>query len=75
MATSSRNIVIVVHHLAVGLTVSGFIASQRVLEGTSNRVTLQVVSPDFPSGPFVVSGTDLPPNLTCLLYTSDAADE
>ncbi|MGZ3721547.1 MAG: hypothetical protein ACXVA9_01370 [Bdellovibrionales bacterium] len=59
-ASVPQNVVVIVHHVARGLTISGFSASLQVDEGAVYQSAFQITSQDFPQGPFTVSSSDLP---------------
>ena len=62
-AVRTDTVVVLVRHAARGLTVSDFDLGARILEGSTYESTFTVQSADFPRGPFVVSGVDVPPGV------------
>lgn len=62
-AKRTETLLILVRHVARSLTVSDFDLGARILEGSSYESFFTVQSADFPNGPFMVSGVDLPPGV------------
>lgn len=62
-ARRTETLLILVRHVARGVTVSDFDLGARILEGAQYQSFFTVQSADFPNGPFVVSGVDLPPGV------------
>jgi hypothetical protein len=67
----TRTMTVIVHRLAQGLTVSGFLETERVVEGQPHSITIGINSPETPDGPFTVSATDLPLGLVITKNKSD----
>jgi len=64
VAESTQDLAIYVHHQDGSVTVTGLDSQPDIYEGQTYTANITVSSPDFPQGPFYLSGVNMPAGAT-----------